>query len=42
MREHIAAEIGKLRAELTIAKAHESGKLVDLPNPLVRKRNDGA
>ena len=40
MRDHVAEQLGQLRADLTIAKAHERGKVTDLPNPLtVRKRN---
>jgi hypothetical protein len=38
LRDEIRAAVGELRAELAIARAHDSGKVVDLPNPL-GKRN---
>ena len=31
MREEMAAEIGSLRADLAVEKAHRSGDVIDLP-----------
>jgi hypothetical protein len=41
--EFVAEKVGELRAEFHVAKANESGKVLDLPNPLaVRRRLDVA
>jgi hypothetical protein len=42
LRDEFAERLGQLRAEISIAKAHEDGQVVDLPSPLVRKRRDAA
>jgi hypothetical protein len=41
LRDETKAAVDALRAELTNAKAHESGKILDLPNPL-RRKSDAA
>lgn len=44
LREEIAAEVGQLRAEVTLQRAHagarDSGEVIDLPWP--RRRSDAA
>jgi hypothetical protein len=42
MRDYVAEQIGKLRAELNVAKAHESGKILDLPALSGWRRYDAA
>jgi hypothetical protein len=42
MREEITEAVGELRAELTIARAHEAGRVIDMPSPLLRKRGGTA
>ena len=42
LRAEFVEQLGQLRAELTIQRAHESGRVLDMPNPLVRRRRDVA
>jgi hypothetical protein len=43
LRKEISAEVGQLRAEISIAKrAHGDSQVIDLPSPLIRKRRDAA
>ena len=42
LRDEFAEQLGQLRTEISIAKAHEDGQIVDLPSPLVRRRSDAA
>ena len=42
LRDEIQEAVGQLRAEISIQRAHESGKVTDLPNPLVRKSDAAA
>jgi hypothetical protein len=42
LREEIAKQIGELRGDFTLARAHDDGKVLDLPSPLLRRRNDTA
>ena len=42
LRDEIAEQIGLLRAELTIAKAHDAGRVIDLPALPLRRRGDAA
>ena len=41
LRAEFVEQLG-LRAELTIQRAHESGRVLDMPNALVRRRRDVA
>jgi hypothetical protein len=41
-RHEIALAVSEIRHAIATAKARDDGSLVDLPNPLVRKRTDAA
>jgi hypothetical protein len=38
--EEIELEVGKLHAEFNVSRAHDSGQVVDLPSPLLRKQSN--
>jgi hypothetical protein len=38
--EKIELEVGKLHAEFNVSRAHDSGQVVDLPSPLLRKQSN--
>jgi hypothetical protein len=39
MRDYVDEQLGLLRAEFTIAKAHDAGRVLDLPRLPLRKRS---
>jgi hypothetical protein len=41
LRDEIQTAVGELRAEINVQRAAESGKLLDMPNPL-RRKSDAA
>lgn len=40
LRDEIAKQIDQVRADFTLARAHDDGKVLDLPAPPLRKRYD--
>ena len=42
MRDHVAEQIGLLRAELTVQRAAERGQFIDLPALPIRRRSSDA
>ena len=42
LRDEFAEQLGQLRAELTVQRAHESGQVLDLPRLPWRRRSDAA
>jgi hypothetical protein len=42
LREEFAEQLGQLRAEISITKANESGKILDLPALPLRRKSDAA
>jgi hypothetical protein len=42
LRDEFTEQIGQLRAEFTLANAHTSRKVIDLPNPLAARKRDAA
>jgi hypothetical protein len=42
MRNYVAEQLKQLRAEFSIAKAHDDGQVIDMPSPLIRKVRNAA